>query len=50
MDLHVWRIGPEAHAGIVSVVVEAGIDADAIRRRLVPVHELAHLTIELRTP
>ncbi len=50
VDLHVWRIGPEAHAGIVSVVVEAGIDADAIRRRLVPVHELAHLTIELRTP
>jgi Co/Zn/Cd efflux system component len=49
VDLHVWRIGPEAHAGIVSVIAKAGIDADAIRTRLVPVHELAHLTIELRT-
>ena len=49
VDLHVWRIGPEAHAGIVSVVAGKGIDAEAIRQRLVPVHELAHLTIELRT-
>ena len=49
VDLHVWRIGPEAHAGIVSVVAQAGIDADTIRQRLLPVHELAHLTIELRT-
>lgn len=49
VDLHVWRIGPEAHAGIVSVVAGKGIDAEAIRERLVPVHELAHLTIELRT-
>jgi cation diffusion facilitator family transporter len=49
VDLHVWRIGPEAHAGIVSVIAKAGIDVDAIRTRLVPVHELAHLTIELRT-
>ena len=49
VDLHVWRIGPEAHAGIVSVVARTGIDADAIRQRLLPVHELAHITIELHT-
>ncbi|MBN9555601.1 MAG: cation transporter, partial [Alphaproteobacteria bacterium] len=48
-DLHVWRIGPEAHAGIVSVVAAPNIDADLIRERLKPVHELAHLTVELRT-
>jgi cation diffusion facilitator family transporter len=43
-DLHVWRVGPEAHAAIVSVT---GVrDGDLIRQRLRPVHELAHLTIE----
>ncbi|OSZ64334.1 cation transporter [Sphingomonas sp. IBVSS2] len=45
VDLHVWRVGPEARAAIVSVV---GVDADAIRARLAPVHELAHLTVECR--
>ena len=44
-DLHVWRIGPEAHAAIVSVLGDA--DVDAIRKRLRPVHELAHLTVEI---
>jgi cation diffusion facilitator family transporter len=49
VDLHVWRIGPEAHAGIVSVAGAAGLDAETIRTRLAPVHELAHLTVEFRT-
>ncbi|VWX54038.1 CDF family Co(II)/Ni(II) efflux transporter DmeF [Novosphingobium sp. 9U] len=45
-DLHVWRVGPEAHAAIVSVT---GIsDVESIRERLRPVHELAHLTVETR--
>lgn len=48
VDLHVWRIGPEAHAGIVSVAGASGLDAEAIRARLAPVHELAHLTVEFR--
>jgi len=47
-DLHVWRVGPEAHAGIVSVVGREGITCEIIRTRLAPVHELAHLTIECR--
>lgn len=45
-DLHVWRVGPEAHAAIVSVT--GGVDADAVRKRLKPVHELGHLTVECR--
>ncbi len=45
-DLHIWRIGPGAHAAIVSVAGTA--DREAIRQRLVPVHELAHVTIETR--
>ena len=45
-DLHVWRVGPQAHAAIVSVV--GGLDAAEVRRRLAPVHELAHLTVAAR--
>ncbi|MGY2440459.1 CDF family Co(II)/Ni(II) efflux transporter DmeF [Pseudomonas sp. SDO52101_S400] len=47
-DLHVWQVGPQARAAIVSVVAAAGVTAEAIRERLAPVHELSHLTIELR--
>lgn len=45
-DLHVWRVGPEAHAAIIGVVGSLGIDAGVIRDRLGPVHELKHLTVE----
>jgi len=47
-DLHVWRVGPEAHAAIVSVTGPATVDCAAIRSRLAPVHELAHVTVECR--
>jgi cation diffusion facilitator family transporter len=46
-DLHVWRIGPEAHAAIMGVASNSpAVDATELRRRLKPVHELRHLTIE----
>ncbi len=45
VDLHLWRVGPTGHAAIVSVV---GDDAEDIRRRLGPVHEIVHLTVEAR--
>lgn len=48
VDLHVWRVGPEHHAGIVSVAAKRDVTAEIIRSRLVPVHELSHLTIEVR--
>ncbi len=44
-DLHVWRIGPQAHAAIVSVA--SSMTQAIIRERLKPVHEIAHLTIEI---
>lgn len=44
-DLHVWRVGPGAHAAIVAV---KGIDGDMVRSRLREVHEIAHLTVEHR--
>jgi cation diffusion facilitator family transporter len=47
-DLHVWRVGPQAHAAIVSVLGEPTTSADSIRERLKPVHEVSHLTVEFR--
>jgi cation diffusion facilitator family transporter len=47
-DLHVWRVGPQAHAAIVSVLGEATANAESIRERLKPVHEVSHLTVEFR--
>ncbi|WP_077046992.1 CDF family Co(II)/Ni(II) efflux transporter DmeF [Pseudomonas sp. KK4] len=47
-DLHVWRVGPQAHAAIVSVMGQASANADSIRDRLKPVHEVSHLTVEFR--
>ncbi len=44
VDLHVWRIGPQAHAAILSVVTSA--ERERLLERLKPVHELAHITLE----
>lgn len=43
-DLHIWRIGPSAHAAIVSVT--GPVDTATVRARLSPMHELAHITVE----
>lgn len=43
-DLHIWRIGPSAHAAIVSVT--GPVDTATVRARLSPIHELAHITVE----
>lgn len=43
-DLHVWRLGPGAHAAIVSYV--GGAASNEVRNRLLPVHELRHVTVE----
>lgn len=48
-DLHVWRVGPDAHAAIVSVLGQTTTDADTLRERLKAVHEVSHLTIEFRS-
>ena len=46
-DLHVWRIGPGAHAAIVTASGE--ISTREIRRRLTGIGGLAHITIEVGT-
>lgn len=47
-DLHVWRVGPGAYAAIVSYAGD--VSPDEVRRRLMPVHELSHVTIEAFAP
>ncbi|KGB54356.1 Cation diffusion facilitator family transporter [Sphingopyxis sp. LC81] len=44
-DLHVWRVGPGAHSAIISVV---GATRETICARVQPVHEIEHLTVEIR--
>ncbi|MGM4915824.1 CDF family Co(II)/Ni(II) efflux transporter DmeF [Tardiphaga sp. 813_E8_N1_3] len=45
-DLHVWRVGPGAHAAIVGFAGAAS--AEAVRQRLAAVNELQHVTVEAR--
>ncbi|MBI6750948.1 CDF family Co(II)/Ni(II) efflux transporter DmeF [Pseudomonas syringae] len=47
-DLHVWRVGPQARAAIVSVHGSSELSADDVRAALKPVHEVTHLTVEYR--
>lgn len=46
-DLHVWQIGPQARAAIVSVKAAAGITAGEIRAKLASIDEIRHLTVEV---
>lgn len=48
LDLHVWQVGPQAHAAIVSVTGQAPASAEAIRDRLAGLPELRHLTVEFQ--
>jgi cation diffusion facilitator family transporter len=43
-DLHVWRIGPHAHAAIISLA--AGADVAAVRRRVSALPRMEHVTVE----
>ena len=46
-DLHVWRIAPGAHAGIVSLVADDPLDVAVYHRRLADLRTLVHLSIEV---
>ena len=46
-DLHVWRIAPGAHAGIVSLVADNPERVDDYRARLADLRTLVHLSIEV---
>jgi cation diffusion facilitator family transporter len=46
-DLHVWRIAPGAHAGIVSLVADRPHEVAEYHRRLADLKTIVHLSIEV---
>lgn len=46
-DLHVWRVGGDKYACVISLVSAADLTADAVRRALGVHEELAHITVEI---
>ncbi len=46
-DLHVWRVGREKYAVMVSLTTSSGEDAEYFRRALRVHEELAHVTVEV---
>ncbi|PPT48598.1 CDF family Co(II)/Ni(II) efflux transporter DmeF [Xanthomonas arboricola] len=49
-DLHVWRVGSDRYACVVSLVTAADIDAALVRAALQIHEELVHITVELQRP
>jgi len=46
-DLHVWRVGPDKFAAIVSIVTDRPLPPEHYKRRLACCEELAHVTVEV---
>ena len=47
-DLHLWRVGPDQYACVVSVVADSPQAPDAYKSRLLPFgRELTHVTVEV---
>ncbi len=46
-DLHVWRVGQEQYACVLSLLMATPIPAGQIRMRLSIHEELVHVTIEI---
>jgi cation diffusion facilitator family transporter len=46
-DLHVWRVGRERYACVVTVATASGKDGEYFRRKLCVHEELAHVTVEI---
>ena len=46
-DLHVWRVGRDKYACILSLIVEETLEPDAVRQALSVHEELVHITVEV---
>lgn len=47
-DLHLWQVGQDRFACVLSLVVHNPQDAGFYKEKLHAVHELAHITVEVR--
>lgn len=45
-DLHVWRVGQNHYACIISLATAANLSATQVKQLLSPCHELVHVTVE----
>jgi len=45
--LHIWQVGQNRYAGIVSLVTGNGNTIEEYKKRLKDVHELMHVAIEI---
>ena len=48
-DLHLWRVGPQDLAAIISVVTHEPHPPEHYRDLAEAVHPLSHVTVEVRT-
>jgi cation diffusion facilitator family transporter len=46
-DLHVWRVGRNCHAAVVTIVARDPQSPDAYRRRLAGISSLVHVSVEV---
>jgi Co/Zn/Cd efflux system component len=46
-DLHLWKVGTNQLAAIISLVTHFPQPPDHYKRLLTPLHDLAHLTVEV---
>ncbi|TBU89529.1 CDF family Co(II)/Ni(II) efflux transporter DmeF [Stutzerimonas kirkiae] len=46
-DLHLWRVGKDQYACLLTLATAARLDADSVRQRLAVHEELAHVTVEI---
>lgn len=46
-DLHLWQVGQDRYACVIALVAHNPQDLGTYKARLEPVHELAHITIEI---
>jgi cation diffusion facilitator family transporter len=47
-DLHLWKVGPDHWAAILSVVSHQPQEPDHYKRKLATVHELSHISVEVQ--
>ena len=46
-DLHVWRVGRDSHAAVISIVAKEPLSPAAYRERLAGIASLAHVSVEV---
>jgi cation diffusion facilitator family transporter len=47
-DLHLWKVGPNHWAAILSIVSDCPMEPDHYKRKLADVHELGHISVEVQ--